>query len=461
MFLKNKYDYDLVVIGAGSGGLTCAIGGAQIGAKVLLVEKDKIGGDCTHHGCVPSKALIHLSKDKNLNLSIDSVMGKVSDVVSEIYSHESVEKVSNYGVDVKLGVCKFISKNSVVVNNEIFTAKKIIVATGSRAKILDIKGLDKVKFMTNKEIFDVRKFKSITIYGCGPIGCEIGQALANLGIVVNLVNFTDSILAREDSFAQKLVLDNFTKNKNINFYLGEEIVEISDSSSGKKNIILKSGKSIVSDEFMLSVGRVPNIENLGLEDIGVKFDKLGIFVDDKLRSSVKNIFAVGDVARGLQFTHFANHQGKIALANTIFGVGYKYEKKVIPRVTFVNPEVASVGLSENELIDSKIEYLTLEKDFKNIDKAVADGSVGYYKIYTDKKGFILGACLVGDSSGELIGNICLCMKNKLKVSALADTIYPYPTYGYGLRNTCDQFRSFGFSTNKKKLVKFIFGLKGN
>lgn len=459
MILKHKFDYDLIVIGAGSGGLTSAIGAAQIGAKVLLIEKDKIGGDCTHHGCIPSKALIHLSKSCE-KLDINNVFEKVQDVISDIYSHETPDEISKYGIDVKIGDCNFISKNIISILGEEFSGKNIIISTGSRAKILDIKGLDKIDFMTNKQIFDVRTFKSITIYGCGPIGCEIGQALANLGIKVNLVNFGKNILSRENEFASEFVLNSFEKNKNINLFLGEEIVEVSELD-GKKIINLKSGGVIESDEFLLSVGRVPNVENLGLENIGIKFDSKGIFIDDKCKTNYKNIFAIGDVARGLQFTHFANRQGKTALVNSIFGLGFKYEKKVIPRVTFVDPEVASIGLSEKELIDSKVDYLVLEKNYKNIDKALTDKKLGEYKIYTDKKGFILGATLVGNGSGELIGVIALCMKNKLKVTSLADTIFPYPTYGYGLRNTCDQFRSYGFNDKKKNLIKFIFGLKGN
>jgi len=481
IYLKLIYsmetDYDIIVLGAGSGGLTAAIGGAQIGASVLLVEKEKIGGDCTHFGCVPSKALIKLSRDiaiirkHNFDYKVDinEILEKVKAKVDTVYSHESPDKIEKFGIKVEIGSAKFINKNSIQIGEKIYSAKKIIIATGGRARVPQVEGLDLVKYSTNKEIFIPKNFKSITIIGSGPIGSELGQAFSNLGVDVNLIERGSKIMGREEGEASGLLEDTFKKQginiiKNHNFIkiedkFGRKFVHISDKVTGEISLV-------ESDEVLLSVGRVPNVEGLDLEKAEVKFDSRGIFINDKTQTSNKNIFAIGDVARGMQFTHFANHQGKVSLANIIFKLPFKYEKKVIPRVTFTNPEVASVGVYKSDLEkDGKVEgrdFFILRKDYQNIARAITDDNEnGFFKIIVDKKGFILGSVLVGAGSGELIGEISLAMKNKIKITKLADTIHPYPTYGYGLRNCADQFRSFGFSENKKKWIKRIFGLRGN
>jgi len=465
--------YDIVVIGAGSAGLTVAIGAAGIGAKVLLVEKEKIGGDCTHHGCIPSKSLIHISKEikiakkyaKDFKFSISQILQNVEQTVNSIYNHETPEKLKDQGVDVIIGNAKFISQNTIEVNDQIITAKKIVIATGSRASIPNIEGLDSITYLTNKTIFIPKDFTSIVIIGGGPIGCELGQAFSNLGIKTTIVQAQNSILNRENKEASQLVQNIFTQ-EHINLFLNSQTTKI-EEKNGSKIVHIKNDKGEITqvntDEVLIATGRIPNIEDLGLDAVGIQYDKRGIFINNFCQTNVKNIYAIGDVARGPQFTHFANHQGKVAIAHMIFKLPFVYEKDIIPRVTYTQPEIASIGqdFTEESPLVKEGKVLILQKYYNAIDRAITDQATeGFFKIFVNKKGYILGACLVGNVAGELIGEIALAMKHKITISKLADTIHPYPTYSYGLRNCADQFRSLSFTEGKKKLIKKIFNLKG-
>jgi len=470
---KMNNQYDIAVIGAGSAGLTVAIGAAGIGAKVVLVEKEKIGGDCTHYGCVPSKSLIRFSKEiknakkhsKNVEFTLNQILKNVEKTVSEIYSHETPEKIKEKGIDVLIGDCNFISRNKIKVNKKLLYAKKIVIATGSRARIPEIEGLNSINYLTNKNIFTPRNFKSIVVIGGGPIGCELGQAFFNLGIKTTIIHLNNHILNKENLEASKLLQKTFQK-ENIELFLNSKTTKIEEKDGSKIIQVEDEQKNITklkSDEVLISTGRLANVEKLDLDKIGIKYDSRGIFINDFCQTNIKNIYAVGDIARGLQFTHFANHQAKIAITNIIFRLPFKYEKRVIPRVTYTQPEIASVGLdfleNSKEVVEGKV--LILKKYFDEIDRAITDNSKeGFFKIFVDRKGYILGACLVGNNVGELIGEISLAMKNKIKITNLADTIHPYPTYSYGLRNCADQFRSHNFTANKKKWIKKIFNLKG-
>ena len=470
-----KKEYDLVVIGAGSGGLTAAIGGAQIGAKVMLIEKEKIGGDCTHYGCIPSKTLIKASKvakeirnskkyglgKANVDIDLKNVLEKVQKTVKSVYSHETPKEISKLGIGVEIGSAKFLDKRCVEVNGKKVTSKKFIIATGSRARVPQIKGLSEIDYMTNRTIFSPKKYSSIAVLGGGPIGSELGQALSNLGVNVTIINNVSYIIPREDMDASMLVEKEMIRDR-VKIYNNSSVYEI--KQKGKRKIVnienVKSSKieSIEVDEVLVAVGRVPNIEDLGLDEAGVLYNKRGVIVDSSGRSSNRNIYAIGDVAGGFQFTHLANSHGKSVLAKTIFKIPSKFERDVIPRVTFTIPQVGSVGINESQKDDSDF---VLKLDYNKVDRAVTDSDTnGFYKIIVNRKGFIRGAVIVGEGAGELIGELAFAMKNMIKVTKLADTIHPYPTYAYGLRNCCDKFRAMFYNENKKKWVKRIFNLRG-
>lgn len=473
------HTYDLIVIGGGSGGLTAAIGGAGIGAKVLLIEKDVIGGDCTHHGCVPSKTLIkaarvakHMREYATFGLTgrapekidIANVLEKVQATVQSIADHETPEALASHNVDAIIGAPKFVDEQTVEVDGTRYTAKRFVIATGSRARVPTFPGIDNVSYMTNKQIFDPKQYSSLAVVGGGPIGCELGQAFHNLGLEVQILNNQEHILGREDVEAAQLVEAEFEKS-GLTIHKNCNVEKIEQEGSQKKLTITQMDteetKTIVVDEVLVAIGRTANIEDLDLDRAGVRTTKRGIEINAKGQSSNPRIYAVGDVAGGMQFTHLANHHGKVALANLIFKLPAKYETSVIPRVTFTTPEVASVGLTEAQLKEQKIDYTVLKKEYDSVDRAITDSNTtGFFKYMVDKKGYILGAVIAGEAAGELIGEIALAMKQNLKIMQIAETIHPYPTYGYGLRNTADLFRSKMYTPNKKKWVKKIFGLTG-
>jgi pyruvate/2-oxoglutarate dehydrogenase complex dihydrolipoamide dehydrogenase (E3) component len=356
----------------------------------------------------------------------------------------------------------FIDETTIIVNSKKYTSKQFIIATGSRPRIPKLKGLDKIKFMTNKTIFNPKNYNSIAIIGGGPIGCEIGMALNNLGVEVHIINSQDQVLIREDKEAA-LIVQNKMKDEGINLHLSSSVYEIKDRTHKKyltvENIQTTKMQSFEVDEVLVSVGRVPNIEGLNLDNAKIKYNKYGLEVDEIGRTSNKNVFAAGDIIGGMQFTHLANSHAKSILASTLFKIRAKLETQVIPRVTFTTPEIASVGILEKDKLDSD---LILKKDYSQVDRAITDSDTnGFFKIIVNKKGFIKGATIVGEAAGELIGELSVAMKNKIKITKVANTIHPYPTYGYGLRNTCDLYSSLGYTEKKKKWAKKLFRLRGN
>lgn len=475
---QTSANYDLIVIGAGSGGLTAAIGGAGIGAKILLIEKNKIGGDCTHTGCVPSKTLIKAGKLARqirqaekyglrtksplvTEYDIHYALEKVQQTVEEIAAEETPAEIEKYGIEVVIGTAQFVDQQTVEANGTHYRAKRIIIATGSRPRIPGIPGLDKIDYLTNEQIFLPRAFNSLAVIGGGPIGCELAQAFAHLGVTVHLINNESHLLGREDQEASEVVQSVFEK-EGITLHLSRETTEVADTE-GKKTLSLTSkldgkAQTIAVDQILVATGRQPNIEDLNLEKAGIEYDHSGIKIKNNGATNVRGIHAIGDVAGAPYFTHLANHHAKVALTNLIFWWPAKYEQAVIPRVTFTTPEVASVGISEE---DARVQHdlIVLKKPLSEIDRARTDSATeGFYKIIVDKKGFLQGAVLVSEGAGELIGEISLAMKNRLTITQIADTIHPYPTYGYGLRHTADQFRAMQYTKRKQWWVKRLFGL---
>ncbi len=474
------YDYDIVVIGAGGGGLTAAIGAAGIGARVILIEGEKLGGDCTHYGCIPSKALIkaahiaHASNERekvglssmsDTDCDVHAVLAHVRNVVADIENRfEDPEEIKRNGVDIEMGFARFVNSHTVEVNGKNISGKKIVIATGARPADLPIKGLASVNPKTNRTIFEADTFKSLTIIGSGPIGCELGQAFARLGVAVNIITRDEVVLGRDEKEAGEIV-DRSLKSDGINIFYKSEVREVF-VRDGKKVVTIKNdtedkSQEIIADEILVAVGRQPNVENLCLEKAGVEYDvRKGIQVNEKTQTTVTHIYAVGDVATPWKFTHYANHMGKVALTNIIFHIPAKMSK-VIPRATFTAPEVASIGIStQDNVFDPKSHYV-FDKGYDFVDRAITDvAQEGFFRIITNRKGLIVGATIVGGPAGEMINEIALAMQNNISITKLSDTIHAYPTYSYGLRNCADQFRAKSYSARKKNLVKNIFGLRG-
>ena len=435
-------DYDVVIIGGGSGGLVVASAAAQLKAKVALVEKDRLGGDCLWFGCVPSKSLIHASRiayevknaerfgiytnPPEINFAIAN--GHVEKVISAIQPHDSPERFRGLGVEVIFGEGKFVDARTFEVNGQQLKARNFVVSTGSRPAIPPIPGLKEAGFLTNEQVFSLKEApKSLAVIGGGPIGCELGQALSRLGVEVTIIASRDQILPKEEPEAA-LVVEKQLESEGIRILKNTraEKVEVID---GQKYISITTGSAtIVVDEILVSAGRTPNVNSLNLEAAGVEYDEKGIKVNEKLQTTNSRIYGCGDVIGGYQFTHVAGYEASVVIQNALFFPTKKADYRVIPWATFTDPELARVGLTEQQARNRYGDDIyILKQDFVGVDRGQAEGATtGFAKIITRSDGEILGAHIVGPSAGELIHEIILAMSNNLKISALSG-IHIYPT----------------------------------
>lgn len=435
-------DYDLVIIGGGSGGLVVASAAAQLKAKVALVERDRLGGDCLWFGCVPSKSLIHASRVayqvKNAHkfgihtsepeINFTQVMGHVNQTQATIEPHDSPERFRGLGVEVIFGNGQFMDDRTFEVNGQKLRARNFVISTGSRPAIPAIQGLKEAGYLTNETVFSLKeKPNSLAIIGAGPIGCELGQAFHRLGCHVTLISSRDRILPKEDPEAAAVVQAQFaSEGMTILTIKRPDRVEI---VSGKKVVYMGEEKLATVDEILIATGRSPNGESLNLNIAGVKVEKTGIQVNQKLQTTNPRIYACGDAIGGYQFTHVAGYEASVVLKNALFLPTSQADYRVIPWCIFTDPELAKVGLSEAEAIQRYgNDIYVLKQDFVGVDRAQAEGATqGFAKIITRSNGEILGAHFVGSSAGELIHEVVMAMANKMKVSALTGYIHIYPT----------------------------------
>jgi pyruvate/2-oxoglutarate dehydrogenase complex dihydrolipoamide dehydrogenase (E3) component len=434
-------DYDLVIIGGGSGGLVVASASAQLKAKVALVEKHKLGGDCLWYGCVPSKSFIHASRiayqvkhssrfgiyTNPAEINFAQAMGHVQRAIAAIEPHDSPERFEGLGVEVIFGSGKFIDKQTFEVNGRQLKARAFVISTGSRPGIPAIFGLKEAGYLTNEQVFSLlERPNTLAIIGAGPIGCELGQAFHRLGTQVTIISSREQILPKEDPEAATVIEKQF-ESEGIRI-LKQVRVERVEAIAPKK--YLWAGKEkLVADEILVAAGRSPNVETLNLEAAGVEYDQHGIKVNQKLQTTNSRIYACGDVIGRYQFTHVAAYEAAAIIQNSLFFPTKKIDYRVIPWATFTDPELARIGLTEKQ---AKSRYgddniCILKQDFAGVDRAQAEAAtIGFGKIITRSNGEILGAHLVGPLAGELIHEIVLAMSYKLKVSALSG-IHIYPT----------------------------------
>ncbi len=433
-------EYDLVVIGGGSGGLVAAGVAAALKAKVALVERDRLGGDCLWYGCVPSKSIIHASRIayevkhagrfgvycNEPEIDFAKAIGYVQNVISTIQPHDSPERFEGLGVEVIFGSGKFIDHKTFEVNNRRLKARAFVISTGSRPGVPPIPGLKEAGYLTNEEVFSItERPDSLAVIGGGPIGCELGQAFSRLGSQVTIIASRDRLLPKEDPEAVEVVHKQFeSEGIRVLLQTRAESVEIAD---GKK-YVWAGGEKIAVDEILVATGRQPNVESLNLDAAGVKLGKSGIEVNSKLQTTNPRIYACGDVIGGYQFTHVASYQANVVLKNALFLPVFKADYRVIPWAIFTDPELARVGLTEQEARERYgNDIYVVKQEFAEVDRAQAEAATeGFAKIITRRNGQILGAHLVGSSAGELIHEIILAMSHKLKISALAG-IHIYPT----------------------------------
>ena len=471
--MKQTKKADIVVIGAGSGGLSVAAGAAQMGARTILIEKGKMGGDCLNYGCVPSKALIAASHAAHQvrtssrfgvnghepEIDFSKVHGHVHGVIGAIAPHDSVERFESLGVEVIQGAARFVSLREIEVNGIRIRARRFVIATGSSPAVPPIPGLDGVPYRTNETIFDLTERPDhLVVIGGGPIGSELAQAHRRLGAEVTMIE-RDRILAKDDPEVTEIVR-NRMRADGIAMLEGVEIVSVSRKGNGIAVTINRDGEAetISGSHLLVAAGRKPNIDNLGLVEAGVEHTPRGISVDKRLRTSNKRIFAIGDVAGGYQFTHMAAYHAGIVIRNALFGLPAKVKTDAIPWVTYTDPEIAHVGLTEaqaRERFGDKVRVL--HWSFEENDRAQAERETdGLVKVVVGARGKILGASLAGPHAGELLQPWILAIDQGLKIGAMASLIAPYPTLGEVNKRVAGSYYTPSlFSDRTRKIVGLL------
>jgi len=464
--------YNLVVLGAGTAGLVTAAGAAGLGAKVALVERELLGGDCLNVGCVPSKALIAAARTAarvrdagqfgirippGVEVDFPAVMERMRRLRAAISPHDSAARFRSLGVDVYLGQASFTGANTVEVAGKTLRFHKAVIATGARAHRPPIPGLAEAGFLTNETVFALTELPPrLAVIGAGPIGCELAQAFARFGSRVHVLGNHPQILPREDPDAAERV-ERALRRDGVEFTLNCRIDRV-EKRDHEKVVHLAGGpgQQVVVDEILIGAGRVPNVEGLNLDAVGVRHDtKEGVWVDDRLRTTNRIIFAAGDICSRFKFTHAADAMARIVLQNALFRGRARASALTIPWCTYTDPEVAHVGLYDHEAKERGIAFRTFTQELHEVDRAVLDGEdEGFVKVIVGARGDqILGATIVAAHAGDLIAELTLAMVGRLGLRTIANTIHPYPTQAEAIKKVGDAY-------NRARLtptVKWLFG----
>ncbi len=471
--------YNLVVIGGGTAGLMTAAGAAGLGAKVALVERHLMGGDCLNAGCVPSKSILRSARlqaeilaagDFGIRLAsapevdFGKVMERMRAIRARISVNDSATRFRDLGVDVFLGKAEFITSHKVNVSGKILNFKKAVIATGGRAAVPPVEGLQEAAYLTNETLFNLTLMpKRFGILGAGPIGCEMAQAFARFGSQVTLVDMAPQVLIREDPDAAK-ILQQQLEREGVRLVLNAKLLKVEKRPDGKvvHYEIAGENKSLVFDELLVSVGRAPNVEHMGLEAAGVQYDKrTGVKVNEHLQTTNPRIYACGDVAFKYQFTHTAEATAKIVIQNALFFGKKKAKDLIIPWCTYTDPEIAHVGIDEKEAKERKINLAIFRQPLAEVDRAITDGEEnGFVKIMlrqgTDQ---ILGATIVAKHAGEILSEITLAMNSGIGLAAIANVIHPYPTQADAIKRTAYQYNRTRLKPWVKALLTRFFTLR--
>lgn len=479
-----KYDFDAVVIGGGAAGLTASGIAANFGAKTIMVESERLGGDCTWTGCVPSKTLIkaasvvhHMKQSAKYGVSVtgedidtSSVMKHVDKVRKEVYEDaDRPEIFENMGIEVVSGKASFVNDHTlkIVLNDgseREISGRYIFICTGAKAFVPPIPGVNEIDSLTNESLFEIDNLpEKLIIVGGGPIGSEMAQSFQRLGSEVHVIDMASGILMNDDPELTSVLRSKMT-SEGVTFHLNAAVKRIEKSGKFVKVVYEQNDeeKSVDGNRILLATGRRANIEALNLDAAGVEYSKSGVTVNNSCRTNKKHIYAIGDVTGRYQFTHMSEHMAKVATSNALLKIPMKIDQKHVPWVTYTEPELGHVGATEKELKERGISFETYRFPFSKIDRAITDGATeGLIKVYAKKwSGKILGASIVGAHAGEMISQYALAMRNGVSLRDFADTIHPYPSYGLGARRAADQWYIKNQSETLVKWIKRIFRYRG-
>ena len=467
--------YHLVVIGAGTAGLVSAAGAAGLGARVALIERRLMGGDCLNYGCVPSKGVIRAARSWNeaqraasrfggpkvtSNGDFGAVMERMRAARAGISRHDSVSRFEDLGIDVFLGDGRFVASDAVEVDGARLSFRRAIVATGARPMVPPIPGCDEGCYLTNETVFTLTSLPGrLGVIGGGPIGCELSQSFARLGSRVTLFDMAPHVLVREDGDAAAIVQRAMIED-GVDLRLSVEVKRVEVAAAGKTVHYEHDGEAsaVTVDELLIAVGRAPNVDGIGLESAGIEFDKSGIQVNDRLQTSNRNVYAVGDVASKFKFTHTADALARIAIQNSLLFGRKKASALVVPWCTYTSPEIGHVGMYAKDAQDRGIEIDTVTVSLADVDRAVLDDATdGFLRLHIEKgKDRILGATIVAENAGDILGELSLAVTNGVGLNQIAATIHAYPTQAEVVKRAADTWRRGKLTPIVKRVFDTFF-----
>ncbi len=473
--------YNLVVVGAGTAGLVTAAGAAGVGARVALIERENLGGDCLNVGCVPSKALLRsahaASEVRNahqLGIRIDghtrvdfaAVMERMRRIRARISPNDSARRFQDeLGVDVFLGQARFAGSDRIEVGGESLRFKKAVIASGARAFVPPIPGLEQTGYLTNESVFDLRELpRRLLVLGGGPIGCELAQAFRRFGSQVTILERAGQFLVREDADAAQILFDAFQR-EGIDVRLGTQLARLDIDANGRRQAVVSRGdeeETIGFDEILVGVGRSPNVQGLDLERVNVQYDpRTGIRVDDRLRTTNPNIYAAGDVCMQHKFTHAADFAARAVVQNALFFGRKKLSALTIPWCTYTQPEIAHVGMYERDAAKRGLDLDTFMRELSDVDRAIAEGrDEGFVKIHVERgTDRIVGATIVAEDAGDMISEISVAMAAGMGLAKLSSVIHPYPTQAEAIRQVGDAYNRTRLTPTIKRLFENFLALR--
>jgi pyruvate/2-oxoglutarate dehydrogenase complex dihydrolipoamide dehydrogenase (E3) component len=480
---KGEGVYNVVVIGAGTAGLVTAAGTAGLGGRVALIERNLMGGDCLNFGCVPSKALISSARliqqirdaekwglsRQSPQFVFENIFERMRARRAKIAPNDSQKRFESLGVDVFRGEARFVSPHKVEVNGQTLRAKNFVIATGSRATIPKIEGIDTAPYFTNETIFDELKGKpeSMIVLGGGPIGCELAQTFRRLGVEVTIIQRGDQLLPREDEDVAEF-LERRLINEGVRIIKNADARSVATSNAGKVALEFldrHSGRiaerTFFADALLVAVGRTPNFRRLDLKSAGIHVNESGVRVNDYLQTSQRHIYAAGDVIGPFLFTHMADAQARVVVRNILVPLQFlrqKMDYSVVPWCTYTDPEVARVGLSEKEAKQKNVDFDLFAVPLEDVDRAVVESEdAGFAKVLTAKgSDKILGATIVAPHSGELLHEFVLAMKSGIGLGTIASTIHAYPTFAELARKAGEKYNKTRLTPRAKKVFSWLY-----
>jgi pyruvate/2-oxoglutarate dehydrogenase complex dihydrolipoamide dehydrogenase (E3) component len=460
--------YDLVVLGGGTAGLVCAMGAAALGAKVAVVERHRLGGDCLNSGCVPSKALIRSARAAGearwsspvgviadgVRIEFDTVMARLRARRATLAAHDAAARLASAGVHVFFGDGRFADRRSVVVEGVRLRFARAVIATGARPAVPPVPGLGTVPYLTNETVFELREQpRRLVILGAGPIGCELAQAFSRLGSVVTLLDVSDRVLPNDDP-AASAVIAHCLRREGVHVGLGARADEVRAAGDGL--LVSVGGRQVAGDAVLVATGRVPNVETLNLDAAGVRAHERGVVVNDRLQTSNRRIFASGDVCSRYRFTHAADAMSRLVLRNALFFGRGRASRLVIPWVTYTSPEAAHVGVTHDEVAASDGRLATITIPLVHVDRAVVDDETDGFVAVHHERGRIRGCTMVAAHAGEMIAEAVYALTHGGTLAALSATVHPYPTQAEALRKAGDEYRRQALTPGVRRLLSRYF-----